>query len=593
MKFWANPFRSLKGRLIVYLLVYALIPLLLLGAVTLTSMQNIVDNHVESGVRNNLERTKISLENMLSNMDYVSYQLYIDGHVGQKLIPFLAEQKKYEQMEMANSIRQDINFLNFTNPNLGLMLYYFADQDEIMFQNLEVKPEFSPLEQPLLTEMKGETIYGPHETAYRYSENTVFSLIRPMKIPGNVEHNAYIYMETNFKLFEEVLQQSENGMNLSYMVFNNKQQMIYKSNNSDLGQVAVEKLFDEDNKHNKMAVAGHYTFADTSDQGWSIAVFIPKRDFDDEFRKWLWQYGLIALLWVLLAIILALFVWRSVYGPLKMINQEIRLMARSRYDSPVKEMKISEFDQVLQEFQQMRDKVVELFAEIEVKERVKAQLEVEKLLYQINPHFIHNTLNTIQWIARMNGQAEIDRLVSIFTRVLHYNLGKEGGLVKISQEVEAVRDYISLQEIRYDHSFQIHYDLDESLLDYVIPRFILQPVVENALYHGLDEDDGLITVRMKRSVDKPVIVMEVIDNGIGMSAEEIAKATNDVQVDERRKIGLGIGLSYVRRIVISHYGDKGKFEIISEPNKGTTIRFHIPLSLEIGNEGEFGRRRLE
>jgi len=581
-RFFALPFRSLKGRLIVYLLLYALIPLLLLGTVSLTSIQNILNKNVESGIRSNLEKTKVSLENTLSNMEYVSYQLYLDGHVGQKLTRLLAEQRKYEQMDISSSIRGDINFLNFTNPNLGLMLYYFPNEQEVKFQNLEIKKQFAPEDQPLLTEMNGEYIYGPHPTAYRYGNNTVFSLIRPMHIPGTQGKNVYIYMETNFKLFEEILKKSENGMNVTYVVFNQNQEMIYGNEDKALDEEASKVLFRE-NMNVRSTVGNYYAIADTSEQGWSVAVFIHKHDFDGEFRGWLIKFAWITSICLIISVLLALFVWRSIYGPLKTINREIRLMGHSQYDSPVKVMKIAEFDDVLREFQRMREKVLELFAEIESKERVKARLEVEKLLHQINPHFIHNTLNTIQWIARMNGQEEIDRLVSIFTRVLHYNLGKEGGLVKVSQELEALKDYISLQEIRYDHTFNVRYEVEDRLLQEELPRFILQPVVENALYHGLDEQDGMITIRIQSNAASTEMIIEVSDNGGGMTEKEMEQIVMLSSTDERRKSGLGIGLNYVYRMVKSHYGEDSAFEVNSKLGSGTTIRFRIPINQSVSS----------
>nr|WP_240548336.1 histidine kinase [Paenibacillus lignilyticus] len=223
----------------------------------------------------------------------------------------------------------------------------------------------------------------------------------------------------------------------------------------------------------------------------------------------------------------------------------------------------------------MRTRIQDLIGDIELRETNKRQLEVEKLLYQINPHFIHNTLNTIQWLARMKGQTEIDQFVSVFTRILHYNLGKKGEIVPLRDELAAIHDYIALQRVRYDCEFQVVTDIDEGLLDTDVPRFILQPIVENALYHGLSDENGKITLDIHKVSDHYLII-EVIDNGEGMTAEEIAK----VMLEEKnplRDSGLGIGLDYVKRVIQAHYGDDCLFSIDSRIGQGTTVTLKIPF----------------
>src|SRR5690606_1058936 len=106
----------------------------------------------------------------------------------------------------------------------------------------------------------------------------------------------------------------------------------------------------------------------------------------------------------------------------------------------------------------------------------KSRFEVEKLRYQINPHFIHNTLNTVQVIAKIQKQDEIVKLITYFTRILHYNLGKEGDFVELRKEISNLKDYISLQQMRYNHAFKTRILIDPEAERIMVPRFILQPL---------------------------------------------------------------------------------------------------------------------
>ncbi|UVI28823.1 cache domain-containing sensor histidine kinase [Paenibacillus spongiae] len=556
---------SLKTRLVVTLLMSTLIPLLLLGAISYLALQNVFQQKIENGIQNTLSQTRVNLENTLSNMEYASLQLSQEGTVGQALSELFSSRRIFEQLQLTTEIQQNMNLVNFTNPYLGVMLYYFSDKKEFRFQNREIRNDFAIESLPLLSKTKGASFFGPHPTGYKYSQNTVFSMIRPIEVSGVKPQSVYVYLETNLLLFEQIISKKQYGMAASHVLLNQNGKVAY-SDDPD--------RFPPESDFASLKTVGDYLFKESSDQGWSIVVAIQKNDFEQEFRAWLLKYGSISLASVALSIALALLVWRTMYRPIRKIMKEIRLISGNKFNSQLNLTHIREFDTVLHEFDRMRSSIRELFAEIEQKERMKARLEVEKLLHQINPHFIHNTLNTIQWIARMNGQDEIDRLVSIFTRVLHYNLGKEGAIVTLNEELAALKDYVALQRIRYDYQFDVRYDIDASLLDQPIPRFILQPLVENALYHGLGDETGVIEVNI--ATLNGSMNIQVKDNGAGMAEEEVSRLLS--HGSEARQAGLGIGLNYVLRMIDVHYGDCGSFQIDSQIGQGTAMTLRLPMA---------------
>ncbi|MNR02396.1 putative sensor-like histidine kinase [compost metagenome] len=272
---------------------------------------------------------------------------------------------------------------------------------------------------------------------------------------------------------------------------------------------------------------------------------------------------------------MAWLLWKMVYRPLNGFNREIKLMAQNRVQAVTVRTKIPEFDFLLHQFRHMREQIWNLFAEVEQKEKRRVDLEVEKLLYQINPHFLMNTLDTVHWLAVMNGQNEIDRLVSSLNKLLHYNLGKLGQASTIYEEIEALKQYLILQQIRYDFKFDVQMNVDEEVWNMPVPRFILQPLVENSLYHGLS-DDGYIKVDVSLT---NAIQISIHDNGSGMSEETIHNLLHNPEV-ENKKVGMGIGLNYVKRMLESQYGDQAELSITSVIGEGTTILVSLP-NLEV------------
>jgi len=262
-----------------------------------------------------------------------------------------------------------------------------------------------------------------------------------------------------------------------------------------------------------------------------------------------------------------------VYKPLDKFNTEIKSLIQSNSKEHTEYIHIPEFDYLLYQIRSMKKKIWVLYEEIEQKEKRRADLEVEKLLYQINPHFLMNTLDTVHWLAVMNGQEDIDKLVLSLNKLLYYNLGKMGETSTIGDELQALKEYLQLQQIRYDFQFDVDIDVDDSAMSLPSPRFILQPLVENALYHGVS-DDGYIRVGIKLANELEITIQ---DNGSGMSQETIDRLLHD-ESKESHKVGMGIGMRYVKRILHTNYGNKASLEIRSEDGKGTTVILRVPVS---------------
>jgi two-component system sensor histidine kinase YesM len=151
-------------------------------------------------------------------------------------------------------------------------------------------------------------------------------------------------------------------------------------------------------------------------------------------------------------------------------------------------------------------------------------------------------------------------------------LGKLGQASTIQEEIEALKQYLTLQQIRYDFQFDVQIHVDEDVLNMSIPRFILQPLVENSLYHGLS-DDGYIKIDVRLT---HAIHISIHDNGSGMSEETIHNLLNNPKV-ENRNVGMGIGMNYVKRMIESQYGDQAELNIESVIGKGTSIFLSLPV----------------
>ncbi|MFC4099311.1 sensor histidine kinase [Paenibacillus xanthanilyticus] len=561
--------QSLRRTLVVYLMIACMLPLALVGIVTYTSIYDILTNKIKSGISASLKQEAGALENLISNLDFASKQFALDDQLAGEVSAFLQEKQVYKKSEIMTRISQKMNLVNFTNPYLGLTAYVMPEaEDPILFANLSVTPEFDLAAFRPFVKYNGAGYHGPHRTMYNYGANIVFSSVRPVRIEG--DRKIYVYLESNYNLFRKILNPQAYGVEVSHLLINEQGEVAYVENDEAPIPTSQPSWQDASMLHEEYK--GYHLFRYKSEQGWELITAVQKSTFNSELRSWFTKMVMITFAMLLFAGLIAMLIWRKVYRPLRKVNAEIVRMAENR-TAPVTYTRIEEFDLLLANFQEMKTKVNDLIDAAERNEQQRSQLEIEKLLSQINPHFLHNTLNSVQWLARMNGQKEIDKLVTLLVKVLHYNLGKQSLIVTLREELEALHHYMELQRVRYDYEFEFDVYADESLLGSAIPRFLLQPLVENAIYHGSSEQAGRVAVTIRGAGPERMEVI-VRDNGSGMTEEEAKRLLQDDPKEARR--GLGIGLSYVSRLLERYYGAEARMTIESQPGFGTEVIIALP-----------------
>lgn len=203
-------------------------------------------------------------------------------------------------------------------------------------------------------------------------------------------------------------------------------------------------------------------------------------------------------------------------------------------------------------------------------------LELSALQQQINPHFLHNTLNTIYWeaIGLTKGPNVCSEMLTKLASIMRYSLGNPDEIVTMKDELDYLKSYVYIQEKRYNYKFHMEYDIDENVFSYPIRKMILQPLVENSISHGIKslKREGVIRLKIHRK-GKGVYV-SILDNGIGMSAEQIKELKKSLE--SREEYGTHVGLANVDRRLVLAYGKQAELHIVSRIGQGTCVYFRIP-----------------
>lgn len=241
---------------------------------------------------------------------------------------------------------------------------------------------------------------------------------------------------------------------------------------------------------------------------------------------------------------------------------------------------------VYRHFYKMADRLKALIQKNYVQELEKREAELNALQYQINPHFLYNTLETINAIAQVYGCGEIRTISQKLGDMFRYNMKKNGeGYTALTHEIDHIKNYIYLQQIQYDKPFEVFYDIDPPVMNCKILRFILQPIVENTIIHGFKARGGSGCLEIIGKTEKDHLILLIQDDGVGMNEEKVNHLNEYIRAGDQ-PIGYhkSIGLRNVNLRIKLAFGDQYGMQVDSCPGRGTVVQLLLPIIRWDGRE---------
>jgi two-component system sensor histidine kinase YesM len=215
-----------------------------------------------------------------------------------------------------------------------------------------------------------------------------------------------------------------------------------------------------------------------------------------------------------------------------------------------------------------------LMGQIVLEQEAKRKSEINALQAQINPHFLYNTLDSIVWMAEHEKNGDVITMVTALAKLFRISISKGKNIITVQEELEHVKNYLIIQTKRYKSKFKFEIEAQEDILNYKTLKLILQPIVENSIYHGIEYmvDEGFIKISV--GVIDGKLLFQVRDNGLGMAPETCKYLL--VQ-ETKSKSGSGVGVKNVHERIQLSYGKEYGLEIESELEIGTSVRIWLPL----------------
>lgn len=314
---------------------------------------------------------------------------------------------------------------------------------------------------------------------------------------------------------------------------------------------------------------------DTSGRnGWKVAASIPLKDV-------LYQTGSIKMMAIVVGIVvialsstISFLISTKITKPIREMTKLVKVVAKGNLDVKYEARTNDELKDLSDGFNYMTSSLKELIGKVYIEEIQLKQAQLENLNAKINPHFLYNTLDTIYWMLVIAEQNEISNLVVALSDMLRYSISKSGDQVTVREELKQIDNYLYIQKTRFKDRLDVEYEVEEAANDCYIMKLLIQPIVENAIKHGLEfqSQKGLIIIKVYEKEEE--IIIQIIDNGKGMSEREVKHLLNRADTSSLKKPG--IGLNNVNERIKMFYGAKYGITVESKLGEGTCVNINVP-----------------
>jgi two-component system sensor histidine kinase YesM len=300
-------------------------------------------------------------------------------------------------------------------------------------------------------------------------------------------------------------------------------------------------------------------------------------EFQTFFDSILWLYiGAFVVVGTIIGV-LSYFIPRSITRPITELIEVTEKVSAGDLTVHANEATGSETAVLSRSFNIMIDNTNGLLEEVRSEQVRLRKAEFQVLQAQINPHFLYNTLDAIVWSAEAGNQKQVVKMVRNLSDFFRTSLNQGKDIVTIGEELQHVRSYLEIQQVRYQDILQYEIDVPEEMHRYMIPKITIQPLVENALYHGIKNKRGLGLIRVSGSVGEDGLRIEVRDNGIGMSPERLAQVRESIGSDPDMSNTHDVyGIYNVNERIRMNFGDEYGIRVDSVYGEGTTVTVRLP-----------------
>lgn len=400
------------------------------------------------------------------------------------------------------------------------------------------------------------------------SSKNIISISKEIKDKNN-KRLGFVVINLSYKFLEDFLSTINFGKDGYVFILSSEEELLFKSKNmGDFGKKDYEKLLKKRMKPEKMDFVSSNVFIPNTQ--WKL-VGISFSNAISNLKKQLIESSLIlALIVFVLTLLVSIFVSKKISKPIIYLIGEIKKTDKKLYKIKSLPQASSEIQILTKEYNNLIDRIFVLTEDIEKKEEQKRTYQVKALQSQINPHFLYNTLDTILWLVEFGENEKAIKVTKNLGMLLRNSLNIDEDFVKLDKEIEHAKNYLDIQKIRYDNKFTYEFIKKIQTSSLYVPKLILQPIIENAIYHGIREKKSKSYIKIIVEKNPEYLIIKIIDNGLGPKEKKENIPT---------KLG-GIGMENVNNRIKLLCGEKYNLKMQREKDE-TIVTYKLKIIKEI------------
>ena len=554
----------------------------------------------------NLRKTILQENQQLVNQIALNVNYYVRNMKG------ISDSMYYNVIKNADlsetSLRGEMSLLYEANTNQLVSIACYREDGTLVgaAPNANQKADVDVSTQPWFTSaisvIENSHFTTPHvqnlfeDSSQRY--NWVISLSRMVELTsGGATSRGVLLVDMNYSGIEQIFTQMTND-NAGYVylidktgeiVYHPKQKLIYSGLFQENNQMAKEY---SDGIHQEVfeGAQRQVIVKTTGYTGWRVVSVIPNSEFAVGFNQMrLFVIGIVGFA-ILLIIVMNSFVSSLIANPIKKLERSVKKLDDGKLDLDIFIGGPYEIEKLGRTIRSTVEQLREVMDEVVREQELKRKSEFDALQAQINPHFLYNTLDSIVWMVESERHNEAISMVTALASLFRISLSKGQNFIPVKTELQHAGHYLYIQNIRYKSKFTVAIHVDPEIEECITIKLILQPLLENAIYHAMEVMDGDGEITINGYLQGEDVYIEVRDNGLGMPPDKVE--TLLAGKAEPGKKGSGIGLRNVHQRIQLYYGPEYGLTIESELDKGTTVRIHLPKSTS-PQEEQRGRQNEE
>ncbi len=574
-KFYKN--KSIQYIISISFTIIAVTGMIALGQVLYIKFVSINENIISKNNKSIVNQVNLNLSSYLRNIMKISDGVYYNVIKKSDL--------------SSDDINKEMELIYDTNKDFLVSITLFSKYGEVIAGHpiKKLKPSVDPRENEWFSNAvtKKENLHfsTPHvqnlfeDLSYRY--RWVVSASRAVELTSNGEiSQGVLLVDMNFSGIEQIFKNidiSKSGYiyltdGKGEIIYHPRQKLIYSDLIKENNKTATEYedgTFTEVFEGEKRLV----TVKSVGYTGWKIIAVTPVADITANYSHMRIFIIFSIFFGILILTIINIIVSSKIANPIKNLERKVKAFEDGALNIDFSTEGSYEIGHLGEAINSMVSQVDSLMKNIVIEQESKRKSELDALQAQINPHFLYNTLDSIIWMVESEKYDGAITMVTALARFFRISLSKGKNVITLKDELEHVRNYLTIQNIRYKNKFSYKIEAEDSELNLACIKLIIQPLVENAIYHGMDYMDGDGEIIIKAYSSNEDLYIDVIDNGLGMT-EVVVESL----LKENKKIkgsGSGVGLRNVNERIKLCFGEEYGLKIYSEPDEGTTIRVHM------------------